>query len=274
MTNLTTDLGLTFGRLQRHVGIVVTAEILGRVTPGADRRFLVKGGSHLEFRLGPTASRSSKDLDGVFRGDFDTFFNDVQDRLRAGWSGFTGTAGRLEEIAVPGMAVRPRRFAVALQYNGKPFMTVPVEASPAEAGVADELDDLATAGVDALKSLGFATTTIACVTIRWQVAQKLHACTDPGDVDHTNERARDLVDLCLLEPLISSDDLATQRAACVEVFETRDRHGWPPTVSVPPSWSAIYAAAVSGLPGAPLDVDAAADRVRELIVRIDRSASP
>lgn len=170
---------------------------------------------------------------------------------------------------MPGMTVRPRRFVVALQYLGKAFMTVPVEASPAEAGIADELDDLATAGLDALGSLGFTTTTVACVTIRWQVAQKLHACTDPGDADHVNERARDLVDLCLLDPLIAPEDLASQHAACIEVFEARARHRWPPTLSVPPPWPAIYAAASFGLGGVPAHVDEAADLVRDLIARID-----
>jgi len=41
---------------------------------------------------------------------------------------------------------------------------------------------------------------------------------------------RDLIDIQLLRDLI--DDLHAVRTACVEIFELRGKHAWPPCVTV------------------------------------------
>jgi len=38
---------------------------------------------------------------------------------------------------------------------------------------------------------------VPCVAVRWQIAQKLHACTETFEVGE-NDRFRDLIDLPLL----------------------------------------------------------------------------
>lgn len=260
------------GRVQRYVGVAVTVEILGALTDDAGPRFLVKGGSAIELRLGLGRSRTSKDLDGVFRGEFVDFFAGAQAALRAGWAGFTGRATEPEEIHVPGMPVRPRRFAVKLDYQGRPFVTVPVEVAPDEAGLAAEHDPVQPAELDGLTALGLPRADpVPCITIRWQLAQKVHACTDPLDGAAANDRARDLPDILILAALITDDYLPSVREACQAVFAARGGHAWPPVLVVQPHWPALYTAAIAGLEDLPGTVGEAAEAVRAFIRTVDQS---
>jgi hypothetical protein len=95
-----------------------------------------------------------------------------------------------------------------------------------------------------------------------QIAQKLHACTGPG-----NERAHDLVDLQLL--LSSEDiDLTQVRTTAVHLFDYRQAHAWPPAVVPGPTWSTIYDEAAVSLAVLP-NVDSAVAWANDLIARID-----
>lgn len=107
------------------------------------------------------------------------------------------------------------------------------------------------------------------------MAQKIHACTDPLSDGRLNTRTRDLVDLQLLEPLlVDVADLVAVRAACLEVFELRGRHRWPPDLQAYDGWLQLYATAVDGLEDAIVngvvagELPDALDRVRDLIDRI------
>jgi len=260
------------GRVQRYVGVAVTAEILGALSDASGPRFLVKGGSALELRLGLGRSRTSKDLDGVFRGDFDDFFDSALAALRIGWAGFTGRPTQPEEIDVPGMPVRPRRFAVKLEYYGRPFVTVPVEVAPDEAGLAAEHDPVQPAELDGLTALGLPRPgPVPCITIRWQIAQKLHACTDPLDGVTPNDRARDLPDIIILAALLTDEHLSAVRDVCHAVFAARDRHRWPTVLLIHPHWPVLYEAAVTGLDDLPDTVEGAAEAVRAFIRSVDQS---
>jgi hypothetical protein len=107
---------------------------------------------------------------------------------------------------------------------------------------------------------------IAVMPADHQIAQKLHACTAPG-----NERAHDLVDLQLLEP--SDDvDLSRVRATAVRLFGYRRAQTWPPIVVAGPNWSDIYDEAATGLDVLP-GVDAAVAWANDLIVRIHDATS-
>jgi Nucleotidyl transferase AbiEii toxin, Type IV TA system len=75
--------------------------------------------------------------------------------------------------------------------------------------------------------------------LRYQIAQKLHACSEPSTDEHPNGRARDLVDLDLIEELsVTEDDLPSIRDACVEIFESRQKHG-PPKIVAAPGWDQL-----------------------------------
>jgi hypothetical protein len=73
------------------------------------------------------------------------------------------------------------------------------------------------------------------------VAQKLHACTEDLGEERPNQRARDLADILLIEELALGDEqMSGLRDACVEIFELRGKHPWPPTVVAWPGWDDIW----------------------------------
>jgi hypothetical protein len=266
---------VVFGRLQRHVAMIVVAQFAAMLADdnGAPL-LLVKGGSSLEMRRGISDSRSSKDFDTVARRDIDAVHEQLADVGETGWEGFTATFTAPKEIDVPGMPVKPRRFTAKLSYRGKPFASVPIEVSSVEAGNADQFDMLTS---DALGLVGVpAAVSVPCMTIPWQIAQKLHAVTAVLKSPRVNDRAHDLVDLQLLEGLLPDSDLAPTRSACIAVFEARALHPWPPRVAALPHWPAIYSGALEGLDhlGLAETADAAAEAVQRFVQRIDTGAEP
>lgn len=235
--------GVVFGRLQRHVAMIVVAQFAATLTDdnGAPL-LLVKGGSSLELRRGITDSRTSKDFDTVARRGIDEVHEQLAEAGEAGWEGFTAIFTSPEEIDVPGVPVKPRRFTAKLSYRGKPFASVPIEVSTVEAGNADQFDTLTS---DALGLVGVpAAVSVPCMTIPWQIAQKLHAVTAVFEEPRVNDRAHDLVDLQLLEGLLLGTDLTLTRSACIAVFQARHQHPWPPRVAALPHWPPIYSGAL------------------------------
>ncbi|MGH9205306.1 MAG: nucleotidyl transferase AbiEii/AbiGii toxin family protein, partial [Acidimicrobiales bacterium] len=255
--------GVLFGRLQRHVAVLVVAQLAATLADedGAPL-LLVKGGSSLELRRGISGSRTSKDLDTVARQDIESVYEQLADSGEIGWEGFTAIFTPPEEIDVPGLPIKPRRFVAKLSYRSKPFASVPIEVSTVEAGNADQFDTLTS---EALGLVGVsADVTVPCMTLPWQIAQKLHAATAVIAAPKVNDRAHDLVDLQLLEVLLGEVDLAKTRFACLAVFAARAQHLWPPTVAALPHWPAIYSRALEGLGHLELaeTVEAAAERVQ------------
>lgn len=77
---------------------------------------------------------------------------------------------------------------------------------------------------------------LPCLPLRFHVAQKLPGMTLPPRSGKQNERFRDLVDLLLMDTMITHDYVAL-RAACELVFRNRNTHAWPPDLStVPAHW--------------------------------------
>ena len=65
---------------------------------------------------------------------------------------------------------------------------------------------------------------LAGIALDYQIAQKIHACTDPHQPpDQVNDRARDVVDILLLKETFygSGEDLTAIRVVCADVFEAR-----------------------------------------------------
>lgn len=181
--------GVVFGRLQRHVAMIVVAQFAAMLTDdnGAPL-LLVKGGSSLELRRGIPDSRTSKDFDTVARRDIEEVHEQLAEAGETGWEGFTAIFTVPEEIDVPGMPVKPCRFTAKLNYRGKPFASVPIEVSTVEAGNADQFDTLTS---DALGLVGVpAAVSVPCMTIPWQVAQKLQGLNRLDHVQHTRINRR------------------------------------------------------------------------------------
>lgn len=264
--------GTTGGRMRRQLGVAVVAGMLDAVRDGAGRhRFVMKGGSALELRFGLRA-RSSKDLDSIFRGITAEAAIEAEAAVTREWQGFTGTVARVETVEVPGLSVRPIRFDVRLSYRGDPFATVPMEVSTPEGAAVDGEDMVF---VPSLTPVGLqGPDVVPCLSLAYQIAQKLHACTDPLDGARPNDRARDLADILLIEELAGDQlDLPELAVACVDIFTVRHRQPWPPELIVWDHWPDLWARIVDEDAFPIADVHEAAGLVRGLIARIDSARS-
>lgn len=91
------------------------------------------------------------------------------------------------------------------------------------------------------------------LAMRYQIAQKVHAASDPHDPpDLLNDRARDVVDLLLLRDLTHSTGSPTPteiKAAILDIFAARasdaaalgyPERTWPARVTAYPHWAASF----------------------------------
>ncbi|GAA2165157.1 nucleotidyl transferase AbiEii/AbiGii toxin family protein [Pedococcus bigeumensis] len=249
--------GQTVRRLQALVGNVIVCQML----PAS----AVKGGTGIKLRLGDAMTRETPDLDAAFKGDRTQFVADLNERLKTGWGGFTGSATmgdpRKPEGLPDGYEMQP--VAVKLLYRGKHFKTVELEigydelnatgTEPAELELSDQV-------VAVFTTLGLDTPApVAVLPVHHQISQKLHACSVPG-----GQRAHDLVDLQLLEPL--ADDTLVA-ATTARLFAFRQQHAWPATVVVGHEWDGIYATAAQGL-AVLQDVEAAVQWTNDYVQRL------
>lgn len=224
-------------RLRRFIGNVIVAQLL----PAG----VVKGGSSLKLRFGNMATRYTKDLDAARALGLDAYIGELEDKLQAGWGGFTGHAVERKPANVkdldPQYIMKP--YDVKLDYNGKPWMTVPLEIGHNEIGDADEPEAALSEDVPPLfESLGLPIPTeVYLMPLHFQVAQKLHAVSSPN-----NNRARDLVDLQLI---VNNGDLDMKKTAatCRRLFAYRQKHPWPPTIVKGEDWDDLYLAAKEDL---------------------------
>jgi len=257
--------GVEAGRLGWLVAsTIVTAALQRAVAQDGGTRFLLKGGTMLQHRLS-VPTRSTRDVDGLVRGDLEDFIANLDSVLAQPWGAVGFRRGEVEVIDTPAKIIKPSRFQVTLTLRGVTWRKVQVELSPDEGGAgqtgeafpAAELAGLGLPDPDRLVGLA----------MRYQIAQKLHAATDPHNppVD-VNDRARDVVDLLLLKALSDGTGEPTEpaiRAAGVDIFEARakeavalGRHprAWPPQLTAYPHWHDDYAkAAASAHIDTPLD---------------------
>lgn len=209
--------------------------------------FLVKGGTQIELRLGLRA-RASADLDTLFRGDFDSALESLDQALGAGWGPFSFTRSEPETINVPSRLVKPQRMDIAIRLRGETVLSVQLEVAADEGGAGDVIDMVC---VPPLRHFGLAAPEeAAALALEFQVAQKLHACTDPHTDERPNDRIHDVVDLMLVRAAYYAGGSAGElRAACVAIFDARYLEAgaagvtprpWPPTVVAHPHWAGPY----------------------------------
>jgi Nucleotidyl transferase AbiEii toxin, Type IV TA system len=260
------------GRLQRLVGVVAIVSMLDGLRDADGReRIGYKGGSALELRFGFMA-RASKDLDAAFRGDLDEALELVGGAVARGWNGFTGTISDPLDVTRGKVSPPPFRIEVKLQYRDKPFMTIPLEISGAEGASLDQLERLPAAVSLALVRIPDPDE-ITFLPIRYQIAQKLHACTDPLDGDRINDRARDIWDLLLIKELaVGDEDLGSIRSACQEIFASRGKHEWPPVVEAPPGWGLLWDRLLESEEGLSISLEDAVAAANAFIASIEAAA--
>lgn len=244
--------------IRRRVGMALV--VVGQMLPeGA-----IKGGSAMALRYG-RGTRFTQDLDAARVQPLARFRSDFEDSLAAGWAGF---AGRLIEKAAPRPTGVPtayvmQPFDVKLDYRGRPWCTVKFELGHNEIGDAEEPEHQLADGLAQLfTEVGLeAPRPVPVMRVDHQVAQKLHAVSEPG-----SERVRDLVDLQLLDK--GEDlDLAQVKATCIRLFEYRRQQAWPPTIETGAGGDTLYEAAVEDIDVLP-DVQVAVVWVNEFVQRI------
>jgi len=256
--------GMAVRRVRLRVSAMAFVGALERVREeDSPRRFLIKGGMACELRFQDKA-RATRDLDAQFHGSLDELLADLDAAFAEPYSGFSFTSTEPETIR----ETRSSRFDIKLQYQDRRWGTLRVEVSPPE-GEAAESDSVPALSVSEFGLTG--PEFVACLSLRYQIAQKLHACTERFD-DRENERAHDLIDLLLMEELI--EDYGRVKQACVQTFDSRGTHPWPPTIDVEPNWRDVYPPLVAELDFPIGGVDEAVAGVQALVDRIDDADMP
>lgn len=234
---------------------VVIAALQRAVDVGGTPAFLLKGGTLLQHRLG-LAGRATKDVDGLVRGDIEEFLEDLDDVLAQPWGPFTLSRSEVETIATPTRVIAPRRLNIVVSMRGRTWRKIQIELASDEgdAGqtpesvIAPDLAGVGLSGPDRLVTLA----------MRYQIAQKIHACSDPHNPpDSMNDRPRDVVDLILLRELVAAEgsptideiaeatrDIFRARAADAVALGVEPRT-WPTTVVAHPHWPGDYAKAAA-----------------------------
>lgn len=257
-------------RARRQLGYVAVAGALMRNARNEydEPVFLIKGGVAIEIMLGLRA-RATKDLDTAARLETNEIPRYLAAGLAKGWDNFTFRLMELRPIS----DTNAQRCDIKVSYQGDPWSTVQFEVSPAEGLVGQGVHWARNTFLDpallGLKPAG----ELPLVTIAYLIAQKLHACTDHFDPERPNDRYRDLIDLILIDRLVTTSEHQTVYNACAEIFRLRDKHTWPPTITVPPHWADGYRALAEQLDFSPADVHSAAALVDLIVARIDAANS-
>lgn len=161
----------------------------------------------------------TNDVDTLFRGDLQQFETALDTAIGEPWGPFILQRTPLEEIVGARRIVKPRRFDLKLLIKGAVWRRIQIEVSFPEGHIAETTEPVPTPSA---RCYGIATPDhLVGIAMAYQVAQKLHACTDPDDPpEFTNDRVRDIVDLLLIKDSFYADGVPVDlRAACVDVFD-------------------------------------------------------
>lgn len=224
--------------------------------------YYLKGGVAMELRFAQQA-RATKDLDLGMEGTRASRLQALSEALRLGFDEFTF---RLKAQTRDMEQADTVRVQVAVQYRTRSWQTIEVDLGPANV----KHIDLIAPNVRGLVELGIPVVSpVRCLSLAEQVAQKLHACTGPVAAG----RARDVLDILLIDALGKLDYVATSEAAR-RVFEERATHAFPPSFVMPPEWRPELEALAREL-GFPLTTSTAIEqRFLEVIQMLEHSARP
>jgi hypothetical protein len=256
---------LDLRRIRQRMSAMMFVAALDRVgeedTPS---RFVIKGGLAIELRFQARA-RMTRDMDAVFTGDLDALLADLDEAFDEPYSGFTFTYTKPEPIR----NTDAHRLEVKIDYEGRSWSTLRVEVSPAEGGSAEaervkgfNLGDFRLEGPEE----------VSVQSLRYQAAQKIHACTETFD-EGENDRAQDLLDLQLISELVDEEALERFKSAGLEIFGLRAKQSWPPTLTPPESWRDTYPRIAEEANYPVTDLDEAVRAVQFFIDRIDAADS-
>ena len=162
---------------------VAIAAIQRAVDEDGRHLFLLKGGTWLQHRL-PANARTTRDIDGLVRGDIDVFLRVLEGVLAEPWGPVTLRRGPVEVIDVPNKIIKPRRFDIIMELHGVTWRRIQIEMSPDEAGIGETFEAVEPTPLD---RFGLPDPDVLVgIAMRYQIAQKLHT---PQVVLHLAERA-------------------------------------------------------------------------------------
>jgi Nucleotidyl transferase AbiEii toxin, Type IV TA system len=217
--------GIDRERLRRWVSFLALCGVLERaVSAGILNSYYLKGGVAMELRFA-AAARATKDLDLALDGNRAARMLAFEKALKLGFDDFTF---RLKPRAHQMDVVDTVRVEVAVEHRTRGWQTIDVDLGPAGAAEVD----LVVPAVKGLAEMNLPVpTTIRCLGVNEQVAQKLHACTAPG----ARGRARDVLDILLFD-LLGKIEYARARGAAEHIFKERGTHTFPPALVIPAEW--------------------------------------
>ncbi len=254
------EAGVSEGRVRAWIAYMILAGVLERAADGGAPRFSVKGGVALELRLGDRA-RTTKDIDVVLQHP-DADLARTLERALTGedYQGFSFRR-KGESLLLDNGTIN---MEFAASDRGGAWTSVTVDIARAEPGEAEVEWVRAISLTDAFGVTG--PIELPCLPLRFHIAQKLHGMTLPPRSGKRNERFRDLIDLLLMEALVT--DYVGLRNACESVFRTRSTHDWPPPLDVPPHWIEPFARMAADLELPLADAEEGMNRVRAFVTRI------
>ena len=217
--------GLDQERLRRWVSFLALCGVLEHaVQSGVIDNYYLKGGVAMELRFA-RAARTTKDFDLGLEGNRAERVRKLAEVLNLGFDDFTfRLKPEIHEMELADTV----RLEVAVQHKTRAWQTVAVDLGPGEAREVD----LVQPAITGLAEMGLPMAPrVRCLGINEQVAQKLHACTGPQRED----RARDVLDILLVEMLGKLDPVRT-RVAAERIFAARATHAFPPSPSLPVEW--------------------------------------
>jgi hypothetical protein len=262
ITALSAQRGTTAGRLRRLVGFSVLCEtMVEAVAQGAIPFFFVKGGVAIELRLG-LAARATRDLDIGLCVPAEELLPAFDASLAVGFGDFClqrrGEARVLNNGA--------RSLQVTVEYVGRPFATVNIDLAQATIDIqTDSVEPIA------LHELGLTRPrAVPCLSLTEQIAQKIHALTEPMPRGRVNMRSRDALDVLLLDVRLPLDTEAITQA-CVSIFVQRATHEWPILrFSFPSEWNEILAELAREVNYDTSDVRVIEKRFNTFLARLNR----
>lgn len=257
------ETGTDFSRLRR---IAVFDRIAARLSVAAPR-WVLKGGTSLEFRLGVRA-RATKDLDLALRDgprDSDALREELIETLAVDVDrdGFMFSVGLPTSLNADAAGRPGWRFSVDSVLAGKTFARIRLDVVRRGEELAGT-ERMMLPGV--LVFAGIPARSIESVDRRQHFAEKLHALTRDYD-SRLNTRVKDLVDLILLiETGLPADKSLLD--VVNHVFNTRDTHPVPRTIpDSPPVWVTDYPKLAQGRTLVDADLVVALDLLRDFWTR-------
>lgn len=219
--------GVDQERLRRWVSFLALCGALDRAIQAGDLAgYYIKGGVAMELRFAERA-RATKDLDLGMEGTRASRLQSLSEVLSVGFDQFTF---RIKAQTRDMGQADTVRVLVAIQYRTRSWQTIEVDLGPANVNRVDLIEPR----VRGLVELGIPViSSVRCLGLPEQVAQKLHACTGPAAAG----RARDVLDILLIDALGQLNYTETADAAR-RVFEARATHAFPPAFVMPPEWRA------------------------------------